>query len=114
MALKWTLQERCPCCHQVQNRATARPEIDETRSRCVALRRKALAQGPATLSTEELLYLAAHETPPVYPSECVDWADRDIVPLLREMARRFQGWSPGEAGKNGPADPGDGRDAGPP
>jgi hypothetical protein len=54
-----------------------------------AMRRKALSKGVANMETEDLLFLAKNNKPPIYPSDVVNWADREAFPLMQELGNRL-------------------------
>lgn len=44
----------------------------------------------STLTVEELSVFDAIESAPHLPSQCMDWADQEAVPLIRELAGRLR------------------------
>lgn len=56
----------------------------------VEIRRKALSKGVANLETVELVFLAKNLEPPMYPSDVINWADREAAPLLKELGERLE------------------------
>ena len=54
--------------------------------------RQLVRAGLATqLSTQDLVRYATQVKEPIYPSSCVEWAEREALPLLREMSIRLGG-----------------------
>lgn len=54
------------------------------------IRRAVIGGQVAKLSDEELQRVAATAKEPIMPSACCNWAEREAIPLLRELAARLE------------------------
>lgn len=61
----------------------------EVRTMVLELRERLRERGAKDLDNGELIILASEARDPHMPSSCVEWAEREAVPLLHELAQRF-------------------------